>query len=673
MTLAGCLPSAAYLVVFSHFKLCETDRSPLFAHPPDYRETAAKLQKEWRVQAPHRDFEFAAHVNTYALVTLLNEGLILEEYQRQFKETQEESRNVSATAARGVFGPLIFEQPEDADAEHEVVEDEELEEDDEDENDESEPEQGRELEPEESENPRKRPMDRQHHRGALPNGSPAKRQRLSNGYDNGSGNVNGNVNGGGDLATTPMEVDHADDNNHAYPSPLEGEQAASPPPRTEGPEQGTQVEKVHELTQQTAFLRLGAAESSPEAASSSAVLASVSASASAPSPTRANENPIVLHCEWNPKDPSILAAAGTDALARVWTVSRGAAPPDADGQSLTLPSHVDLDGSSISTSRAFKNLLDDDVPRNATVSAMAWNSAGDAIALAFEFESKACIGIWGLDGTVIQRFQGIEPPVIKLRWSPNNDRILGIGPENRGTLITLFHASNENSMSHFLPDHDLNADPLDAAWISETEFVLCGGDSLIGLQWTEQGIVQGRNFPTGRDESFSQVQFDWRTKLIATASEKGHIDLWDEAGKRRTISAHIGVITALQWQPLQTDAAEDERLLASGGEDGAICIWNVRNMDNRPKYSMTMSHTVVGLSITPDGAFIAGATSDRILIWKIGDHAMPRASWSRVPHPGWQSPKAETEEEFLPCLGWNSEGQQLVYGANSRLAVINFR
>jgi len=107
---------------------------------------------------------------------------------------------------------------------------------------------------------------------------------------------------------------------------------------------------------------------------------------------------------------------------------------------------------------------------------------------------------------------------------------------------------------------------------------------------------------------------------------------------------------------------------------------------------MTMALPVISLSIAPDGAFLAGATSDKILIWKMGDSAIPRASWNRVPHPGWQSPKgnSETDEEFEPCLGWDSEGQKLVYGANSRvsatptigsevetdilqLAVINFR
>jgi len=104
---------------------------------------------------------------------------------------------------------------------------------------------------------------------------------------------------------------------------------------------------------------------------------------------------------------------------------------------------------------------------------------------------------------------------------------------------------------------------------------------------------------------------------------------------------------------------------------------------------MTMGPPVVGLSITPDGAFLAGATSDKILIWKIGENTIPRASWVRAPNSPWQSPR-EMEEELLPCLGWDSEGQKLVYGTNSRvsaprhhllsyrtdthqLAVINFR
>jgi len=68
-----------------HSRLCSCETDPPFA---DYRETAAKLQQEWRVKAPHHSFDFSHHVNNYALTTLLNKGLIYEDYQRQFAESQ---------------------------------------------------------------------------------------------------------------------------------------------------------------------------------------------------------------------------------------------------------------------------------------------------------------------------------------------------------------------------------------------------------------------------------------------------------------------------------------------------------------------------------------------------------------------------------------------------------
>ncbi|KAH6621165.1 WD40-repeat-containing domain protein [Chaetomium sp. MPI-SDFR-AT-0129] len=590
----------------------------------NYRETAAKLQKEWRVHQPHRQFDFAPHVNTYALVSLLNKGLIYEDYQRQFAVAHETTRDGPApveTGVKGVFGPLRF-QPEVADEDEEDDEESEV-----------------DAEAEEIENPRKRTVERQHHR-ELSHGSPAKRPRLSNGFENGP-----------DSAATPMDLDHhghpQPENNHAYPSPLEGEQAESPLLRTEGPSRGTQVEKVRDLTQGTMFLRLGA--ESAEA-------------------TEAPENPLVLLCEWNPRDPYLLATAGTDALACIWTLPGGPAAP------VTEPGHVDT------TSRSSMNIVEDDLPKSATVSAMAWSSSGDFIALGTELGLKSRVSICSADGTSLQRFDGLDSPVTNLCWSPNNSFLLAIspevssGPSKTSTLIHISSPSMVNSISHIL-DHDLRAYSLDAAWISETEFLLCGGDLLTSFRCTGQGIVQGQKFETAKDERFSLVEFDWRSKLVATASDKGYIDVWDEAGHRRSIPAHDGGVASLKWQPLQADPAGDERLLVSGGEDGAVLVWNVRSPENKPKYSITMPPplAVHNLSMSPDGALIAVATHDRVLIWKIGDHATPMASW--VPQSGWQSPSSSStdNDEAIPCLGWDSEGQRLVYGLENKLAVISLQ
>jgi len=149
----------------------------------------------------------------------------------------------------------------------------------------------------------------------------------------------------------------------------------------------------------------------------------------------------------------------------------------------------------------------------------------------------------------------------------------------------------------------------------------------------------------------------------------------------------------MKWQPCtKAETGEDQRLLASSGEDGAIIIWNVQNTGIKSKYYMSMPLPVTGLAISPDGAFIAGATRNQILVWKMGEYSFPKASWLSAPHPGWQSPRGGqfADSEPIVCLGWDPEGKRLVYSAISRvsapmnlpclqaltlgqLAVINFR
>ncbi|EXK95691.1 hypothetical protein FOQG_03015 [Fusarium oxysporum f. sp. raphani 54005] len=501
----------------------------------------------------------------------------------------------------------------------------------------------------------------------LSNVSPAKRQRLSNGLENGAdapaavtvpasaptattatGTGTDSTTAAPAPVTTPMEIDNQPD-NHAYPSPLEGEQAPEPMVRTDGPEQGTQVDKVEELAPETTFIRL-------VYDGQNQIQGNRGATPSPSSPSGQDNAPILLRCEWNPRDPSILAAGGTDALARVWTVPR--AGPIEPGQD-----HVSLQGHS---------LIDRDVSRDTITTAMSWTSDGAAIAVATDSRNHASINVWSAEGAHLQSMELSEPPIIKMLWNPNNTALLAISPDKGGTLITVHYPPAGNSLSYVLPDHNIDATPFDAAWTGEAEFLLCGGDLMLCLQCTETTIVQARKFETKDDDLFSQVLFDGRSRLAATSSDKGTLDLWDESGQRRSISAHQGTITAMQWQPLPENQSgpDDERLIATGGDDCAILIWNARMPESKPKCFLTMDSPIMRLAFTPDGAFIAGATSTQILIWKVGSYAVPRASWSRPVHPGWLSPKAsaETDEEDEHCLCWDADGHKLAYGSNSRVS-----
>jgi transducin (beta)-like 1 len=312
-----------------------------------------------------------------------------------------------------------------------------------------------------------------------PHGHPAKRPRLSNGYENG-------------FETTLMEVD--DDQNgdgNAYPSP---EQLPSPVVATVGPEQGTQVDKVNELSTETAFIDLS------------------------DDPTR-NSNAILLQCEFNPRDPTILAAAGTDALARMWTLSR--ATPDsgsAVSDSLSKP-----------TFAAHHNLLDDNAPPSTTTTGLSWASDGSSIAVSSEpvDDGSAKVDFWRTDGSQYASFNSFESPVICLRWNLSNTACLGLSPENdgKGALITVMNPIGETSLRYSFPNHSLLDVPLDAAWTSDEEFVVCGGDILQALQLLDGAIAPARKYETRDGHALSKITYDWRARLLATASDTGTIDV----------------------------------------------------------------------------------------------------------------------------------------------------
>lgn len=83
----------------------------------DYRETAAKFQKEWHIKEPHRHFDFAPHIKSHALVSVINRGLIYNSLERQYAHRQVRFRAHAACIPTFVkienlhFTPRISRQP----------------------------------------------------------------------------------------------------------------------------------------------------------------------------------------------------------------------------------------------------------------------------------------------------------------------------------------------------------------------------------------------------------------------------------------------------------------------------------------------------------------------------------------------------------------------------------
>jgi WD40 repeat protein len=296
-----------------------------------------------------------------------------------------------------------------------------------------------------------------------------------------------------------MDIDEIPNGNgHAYPSPKEVEQPPTPIIPTDGPEKGTQVEKVAELSSETTYLTLSDPET-PEV------------------------KPLVLFCAWNPRDPTVLAGAGTDKLARLWTISRGAAPE----------AHGHVNGVKAPYQDLFDRNSNTRSPdANSTITALTWTSDGAAIALASEFEDEytpseresAKVSIWGADGAMIMEFPGFEPPILCLQWNPSNSLLLALIPDGSGTIITIFSISTQRAIMHPLPEHHQDP-PLEALWTSDQEFLVYGGDILVTFTCWEGTIKRIRKFETREDHQLAKATYDRYSGTLATASETGIIDV----------------------------------------------------------------------------------------------------------------------------------------------------
>jgi len=113
----------------------------------------------------------------------------------------------------------------------------------------------------------------------------------------------------------------------------------------------------------------------------------------------------------------------------------------------------------------------------------------------------------------------------------------------------------------------------------------------------------------------------------------------------RTLTAHAGAVNGLSWSP-------DGRLLASGGGDGKVKIWDAMTWELTP-YSRDMGLSQTGVAWDADGKRLAGCSwagaDSTVWIWNVSDgevttlglhRGVRRVSWTR-------------DEKRLASVAWN--------------------
>jgi len=372
----------------------------------------------------------------------------------------------------------------------------------------------------------------------------------------------------------------------------------------------------------------------------------------------------VMHTAWNPKDPTILAVAG-EALCRLWYISRTASFTD-------NPNH-----------KSYVDILDP--AYSSYVSTMAWSPSGDTLAVATRDDSSDWIGavsLWSKMGKAEDELPAAQDMVLKLRWSPSGNQLMGITTSGDAASSILIWDRNSSPVAPYQLPNILT----DAVWTSSNQVTVCG-DGIIASSLLEDGkiVTLHTRIDNNSHQNWTDLRYDSRTHTTALAAEESAIlGLIDSSDKLRTTMAHDAEITALAFQPvpnLSAYPASAPRLLATSSLDGSIVIWDAK----RPftiVHRLTLGYPApaMAMSFTPDGFLVAVANESKVLIWNAEAGGVPKASWkgdlrkltngALTNGDGVEMMEEDDMEREQDCsMSWDAEGGKLALGVGSQVRI----
>ncbi|MBW8781938.1 MAG: WD40 repeat domain-containing protein [Verrucomicrobia bacterium] len=196
-------------------------------------------------------------------------------------------------------------------------------------------------------------------------------------------------------------------------------------------------------------------------------------------------------------------------------------------------------------------------PAPKTISALAWQPAGGALAAAY----FGGVCLWDADDFVVQKEFAYANGIHALVWSPDN-RWLVSGNQDPSVHLWLPEQNDEFHMSGYESKVKELSFDRDSHWLATG-----GGRDACLWDCTGKG-PEGRE-PTmlPHEAKVCAVAFQHTHGLLATASQDGTLHLWSPERKQplRATVKMPAPATKLAWSP-------DDRLLAVGSEKGIVYV-----------------------------------------------------------------------------------------------------
>lgn len=372
----------------------------------------------------------------------------------------------------------------------------------------------------------------------------------------------------------------------------------------------------------------------------------------------------VTNTLWRPRDPTVVAAAG-DTFCSLWK----------------LPS---------SSSMPVEEKLIENNGDNTCVSAIAWDSTGQKLAVATYSDMRGSITMYDVHGNAVDLLPEVPRMITGLHWAEQSSHLVVVASDSKISELALWDDSVRPD--EFPSPQVVDNSIYDFIWLNDRQAYACGDGAVYQCDVDSRINISQTFSSGGTNAAWTYVRCADRegSPVVVTASTED-ARIWVPTHDMVLDNAHQSEITAIELRS-QSPRSDSERqsphlVLASSSTDDTVKVWNI-DLDLKcfncvHRLFLGPSTPALTSSISPDWYALAAASKDKLYIWNIERGGVPMASWTVPDHeekkkedgPNGSLNAHSVSEELLPVrsLSWDADGKRLAFGFGKQVAIVNMQ
>ena len=275
---------------------------------------------------------------------------------------------------------------------------------------------------------------------------------------------------------------------------------------------------------------------------------------------------------WRP-DSKVLASAGQDGKIRLWDMASGEATHSLDGGAAWVehlawsggkkPILASAAGRKLKLWNAVGELVREYPDHQSTIAGLQWKPRARQLA------SIAYGGVTLWDPQQSEAIRRLEwrGSSLVIAWSPDGKHI-ATGDQDSTVHFWIMATGEDLQMSGYLTK------VRELSWDATSRYLATGGSQEVTV-WNCSGPGPAGTRPltlSGHQDFLSVVRFQHRGKLLASGGADGRVYVWQLRGRISSLAVHEATLTAgvtnLVWSP-------NDQYIAVGDESGGVSVFSI--------------------------------------------------------------------------------------------------